>query len=219
MTMNYQNTHWLDKKVIIGTGDLNPQQPIHLVMGFHGADSTPENMLIHGNKLNIQNAIMIYPEGPVDAGEGLWSWWLDGPKQKESVDEFVLFAQKMIDQAHQHISSENNSAPTRTSLWGFSQGGAASLIYTLYGQHDLHRVATVCGFLPELPENRTKNSKTTSVLGIYGSNDEFVPSFLADYALDEMKGHGHLCVAQETSQGHEINTDNLRDLTEFFNKS
>ena len=48
----------------------------------------------------------------------------------------------------------------------------------------------MCGFLPELPPTDSKGVSTTKILGIFGSNDEVVPSFLAEYALEEMKKKG-----------------------------
>ena len=57
----------------------------------------------------------------------------------------------------------------------------------------------------------------TEILGIYGLNDEVVPSFLADHALDEMKKHGHRLVARETPQGHELNDANLEEIRNFLN--
>ena len=40
MTMKYQNTYWLGRKVIIGKDELDTSQPVNLLLGFHGADST-----------------------------------------------------------------------------------------------------------------------------------------------------------------------------------
>ena len=217
MAVNYKNTEWQRKKVILGETELAPGKPVNLIIGFHGADSTPENMLIHGNRLNLENALMVYPEGPVDAGKGLWSWWEDGPRQKQSVTEFVKYASEMVDEAHRHFSGKISGNPIRTCLWGFSQGGAASLVYTLFQAHPLHKVASICGFLPEMPDEPADQSAIVNILGIFGTNDDVVPSFLADHALDEMKTRGHQLTVKETPQGHEINPDNLQDLTEFFN--
>lgn len=218
MAVNYKNTEWQGKKVIIGETELDPANPINLLIGFHGADSTPENMLVHGNRLQLKNSVLVYPEGPVDAGEGLWSWWQDGPKQKQAVQEFIQYTTQMVDEAHRHFSEKLPRAAFRTCLWGFSQGGAASLVYTLFGAHPLHRVASICGFLPELPDDAVLQRSVVNILGIFGANDEVVPSFLADYALDEMKAKGHQLTVKETRQGHEINQENLRDVTDFFNR-
>ncbi len=217
MTIRYQNQTWKDKKIIVGETDLDPQKPLNLLIGFHGADSTPENMLIHGNKLSLTNTLMVYPEGPVDVGDGLWSWWPDGPKQKESVTQFLDYTSGIIDEAHSFIEETYEGTSFNTCLWGFSQGGAASLVYALHGSHPLHKVASLCGFLPELPEDAPKN-QATQILGIFGANDEVIPSFLAEFALDEMKGHGHTTTSKETPQGHEVNQDNINDLMEFFGK-
>jgi len=217
MTIRYQNQIWQDKKVIVGETEMDPNAPLKLLMGFHGADSTPENMLIHGNRLALSNTLMVYPEGPVDAGEGLWSWWPDGPKQKEAVHSFLKYASGMIGEAQKFTQEHYGHAAPKTCLWGFSQGGAASLVYALLGSHPLHKVASICGFLPELPEDTTKN-EPTEILGIYGTNDEVIPSFLADFALDEMKGQGHTLTAKETEQGHEVNGNNIDDLMIFFEK-
>lgn len=217
MAVNYKNTEWQGKKVIIGETELDKAKPINLLIGFHGADSTPENMLIHGNRLQLKNALLVYPEGPVDAGEGLWSWWKDGPQQKKTVTEFIKYASQTVDEAHRHFSEKIPGSSLRICLWGFSQGGAASLVYTLFGSHSLHRVASICGFLPEIPDDAPSQRAAVNILGIFGANDEVVPSFLADYALDEMKAKGHQLTAKETRQGHEISKDNLQDLTDFFN--
>ncbi len=217
MAVIYKNTEWHGKKVIIGETELDKAKPINLLIGFHGADSTPENMLIHGNRLQLKNAVLVYPEGPVDAGEGLWSWWKDGPRQKQSVTEFLKYAAQTVDEAHRHFSGKLPDTCLNTCLWGFSQGAAASLVYTLFGSHPLHRVASICGFLPELPDDAVSQPPVVDILGIFGANDEVVPSFLADYALDEMKAKGHQLTVKETQQGHEINQENLQDVTKFFN--
>ena len=217
MSFKYQTTEWNNKKVILGEGSLNAKEPINILIGFHGAGSTPENMLIHGNKLVLDNTFMLFPEGPIDAGEGRWSWWVDGPKQKESVSDFLNFSFNMIAMAQDHLNSRFEKLETQISLWGFSQGGAAALTYTLLGKHPLHRVASVCGFLPEFSEQETVSESSVPILGIFGSNDDVVPSFLAEHALEEMKNKGHNPTLKETSQGHELSEENLKELGVFFN--
>jgi len=217
MSFKYQTTEWNNKKVILGEGSLNAKEPINILIGFHGAGSTPENMLIHGNKLDLDNTFMLFPEGPIDAGEGRWSWWVDGPKQKESVSDFLNFSFNMIAMAQDHLNSRFQNSETRISLWGFSQGGAAALTYTLLGKHPLHRVASVCGFLPEFSEQETVSESSVPILGIFGVNDDVVPSFLAEHALEEMKNKGHNPTLKETSQGHELSEENLKELGVFFN--
>jgi predicted esterase len=217
MSFKYKTTEWNNKKVILGEDLLNPKEPINILIGFHGAGSTPENMLIHGNKLDLDNTFMLFPEGPIDAGEGRWSWWVDGPKQKESVSDFLNFSFNMIAKAQDHLNSRFEKLETQISLWGFSQGGAAALTYTLLGKHPLHRVASVCGFLPEFSEQETVSEFSVPILGIFGVNDDVVPSFLAEHALEEMKNKGHNPTLKETSQGHELSEENLKELGVFFN--
>ena len=217
MSFKYQTTEWNNKKVILGEGALNPREPINILIGFHGAGSTPENMLIHGNKLSLDNTFMLLPEGPIDAKEGRWSWWLDGPKQKESVSGFLKFSSSMIATAQDHLNSRFEKLETRVCLWGFSQGGAAALTYTLLGKYPLDRVASVCGFLPEFSEDQTLSELSVPILGIFGTNDDVVPSFLAEHALEEMKNKGHIPTLRETSQGHELSEENLKELGVFFN--
>ena len=215
MTIHYKNEQWNDKKVILGESELNSDEPARVLIGFHGADSTPENMLIHGNKLKLTNTVFIYPEGPTDAGDGLWSWWGDGPRQKEAVDQFLDYAAQVVDKSHSHLKQLTDHAP-KICMWGFSQGGAAALVYSLFGRHPLHKTASVCGFLPEVPEDLAKQTHNTSILGIYGLNDDVIPSFLAEFALDELEGQGHQLIKKETAQGHEVSADNINDLTRFF---
>ena len=217
MSFKYKTTEWNNKKVILGEGSLNPREPINVLIGFHGAGSTPENMLVHGNKLSLDNTFMLFPEGPIDAEEGRWSWWLDGPKQKESVSNFLKFSSSMIATAQDHLNSRFEKSETRICLWGFSQGGAAALTYTLLGKHPLHRVASVCGFLPEFSELEKMPGTPVPILGIFGTNDDVVPSFLAEHALEEMKNKGHNPTLRETSQGHELSAENLKEIDDFFN--
>mgnify|MGYP001190762525 CR=1 FL=1 len=216
MTLSYTTTEWNNKKVLLGEGPINSQIPITILIGFHGAGSTPENMLVHGNRLHIENTFMLFPEGPVDAGEGRWSWWVDGPKQKESVSEFLNFSSNMIKMTQDYLTSKFGSIETRICLWGFSQGGAAALVLTLLGTHPLHKVASICGFLPEISEEITVANLSVPILGIFGTNDDVVPSFLAEHALEEMKNNGHNITLRETAQGHELNAENLKELGEFF---
>lgn len=212
MTIQYQNTSWNNKKVILGEPATGKTEPVNLLIGFHGAESTAENMLVQGNRLKLDNTILIFPEGPVDAGEGRWSWWKDGPSQQKSVEAFLVFADEMIQSAHNHFGNQST-----VSLWGFSQGGAASLVYALLGSQKISKVASVCGFLPELPSTNTVEARPVQIFGVYGQNDEVVPSFLADYALDEMKNKGHQVQVKETSQSHELNSENLSDVSTFLN--
>jgi predicted esterase len=216
MSKKYTNLEWLGKKIIVGETEFEPYGEVNLLIGFHGAESTPENMLVHGNRMELKNTMMVFPEGPVDAGKGLWSWWQDGPRQKEAVKQFVEYTAQIIDEANKHLNARLPEVKANTCLWGFSQGGAASLIYALLGSHSLHKVASVCGFLPEFEENSTAPGAAISILGIFGANDQIVPSFLADYALDEMKNRGHKIIARETPQGHELNQENLKELADFF---
>ena len=118
--------------------------------------------------------------------------------------------------AQDHLSNRFENIKTRNCLWGFSQGGAAALVFTLMGTHPLHKVASVCGFLPEISEQETKTDSSVPILGIFGTNDDVVPSFLAEHALEEMKNNGHNTTLKETTQGHELNAENLKDLGEFF---
>jgi predicted esterase len=215
MTTKYLTTEWNNKKVILGETEIDEEKPINLLIGFHGASSTPENMLVQGNRLKLHNTLMIFPEGNISAGDAIWSWWEDGPKQKETVKSFITYTSQVIDSAHQHYSNKNRIL--RTCLWGFSQGGAASLTYTLLGSHTLFKVASICGFLPEFPDQIIEKKEALNILGIFGNNDEVVPSFLADHALEEMKNHGHLVVSKETDQSHEINPENLETVCNFFN--
>jgi len=216
MSVNYITTEWNNKKVILGESLLDPQSPINILIGFHGAESTPENMLIYGNRLKLNNTFMLFPEGPVDAGEGRWSWWIDGPKQKDSVNSFLNFSSNIINKAQDHLNNRFERIKTRNCLWGFSQGGAAALVFTLIGTHPLHKVASVCGFLPETPEQETMAGSPVPILGIYGTNDDMVPSFLAEHALEEMRKNGHNPTLRETSQGHELSAENLMELHDFF---
>ena len=48
-------------------------------------------------------------------------------------------------------------------------------------------------------------------------NYEIVPSFLAEHALDEFKSRGYPINIIETNQGHELTSENLEQLTNFFN--
>jgi predicted esterase len=217
MTTKYSTTEWNNKKVILGGMEIDEEKPVNLLIGFHGASSTPENMLVQGNRLKLQNTLMVFPEGKVSAGDGIWSWWEDGPRQKESVGSFVTYTSQIIASAHLHFLNINPERILRTCLWGFSQGGAASLTYTLLGPNALFKVASICGFLPELPDQAIEKREALNILGIFGSNDEVVPSFLADHALEEMKTHGHHVESKETPQSHEVKPENLQSLCNFFN--
>ena len=57
MSLTYKTTEWNNKKVILGEGPINPEAPVKILVGFHGAESTPENMLVHGNRLQLEGAV------------------------------------------------------------------------------------------------------------------------------------------------------------------
>ena len=97
MTTRYSTTQWNNKKVILGEPEIDTEKPVNLLIGFHGAGSTPENMLVQGNRLKLPNTLMFFPEGQVYAGEGVWSWWEDGPRQSETVKSFITHTSQFID--------------------------------------------------------------------------------------------------------------------------
>jgi predicted esterase len=216
MSLSFSNKVWNDKKVILGEQDLDSNMPIRIVIGFHGAESTPENMLIHGNQLTIPNSILIFPEAPIDVDNGLWSWWKDGPKQKETVESFIPFTNTIFDHAKKYVKEKHKNASIDSFAWGFSQGAAAVLIAALFGSHPIRKAASVCGFLPELPSEAPKPTNPIPILGIFGANDEVVPSFLAEHALEEINQIGHQAQIKETPQGHEITTENLLEINQYF---
>ena len=86
----------------------------------------------------------------------------------------------------------------------------------MLGSQNIFKVASVCGFLPELPSKNMNEEPPAQIFGIYGQNDEVVPSFLAEYALEEMKNKGHQVQTKETSQPHELNSENLSDVYTFL---
>jgi hypothetical protein len=53
--------------------------------------------------------------------------------------------------------------------------------------HVLFKLASICGFLPEFQSPAIEKKAPLHIFGIFGSNDDVVPSFLAEHALDEMK--------------------------------
>ena len=221
MTINYDQTELDGKKMILGKTKINSHTPLNLLIGFHGAESTPENMLVHGNRLKLTNTILVFPEGFVDNGKGCFSWWEDGPKQKATVDAFLVYSNQLIDQMHAHINNEYSKNKCFTSLWGFSQGASAALVYALLGSYSIHKVASVCGFLPEIPKPKSKKLHNPSVLGIFGINDPVVPPFLAEYALEEMEKKGHETDIHKTLQTHELTIENIQQISKFldFNKT
>jgi predicted esterase len=216
MSLNFSNKVWNDKKILIGEQDLDPAAPIRIVIGFHGADSTPENMLIHGSRFEISNSIFIFPEGPIDADNGLRSWWKDGPKQKETVESFVSFTNSIFNQAEKYVKEKYSDATVGFYPWGFSQGAAAVLVAVLFGSHPIQKAASVCGFLPELPGDSPQPTNPVPILGVFGVNDEVVPSFLAEHALEEVNRMGHQAQIKETPQGHEVTQENLLEINQFF---
>ncbi len=216
MSTQYSTVEWNGIKVILGEPEEPLASPANLLVGFHGAESTPENMLVHGNRLALKNAAFIYPQAPVDAGEGLWSWWADGPGQAKSVSAFLEYTGGFLDSLENYFRETRPGVEARICLWGFSQGGAAALVLSLLGRHTIHKTATVCGFLPEIPAPADRESRA-EILGIFGENDDVVPSFLAEHALDQMKSFGHTAAVQSTAQGHEVSEQNLADVSAFLN--
>ena len=214
--MHYTQIQLNGRKVILGENKINSNKPIRLLIAFHGAESSPERMLIHGNRLELDNILMAFPEGLIEINEGNFSWWLDGPKQSKTVEKFLNYCDGLIEQIQDYLKINSPKKRTKTLLWGFSQGGAAALTYALLGRHHIYKVASVCGFLPETPKIPSENKPRADILGIFGSNDQVVPNFLAEHALSEMGRYGHKMIFCETSQGHEINTQNLIKIKEFF---
>ena len=78
-------------------------------------------------------------------------------------------------------------------------------------------MASVCGFLPEYSEQEIVPEYLFQFLEFLVVNDDVVPSFLAEHALEEMKNKGHNPTLKETSQGHELSEENLKELGVFFN--
>ena len=216
MSLNFSNKIWNKRKVILAEQKIDSNIPIRVVIGFHGADSIPENMVVHSSKLNITNSLLVFPEGPVEANNGLRSWWQDGPKQKETVLSFITTTDEIFNQVFKYSKENYGTASIELFTWGFSQGAAAVLVTILFGSQPIKKAASICGFLPELPYVIPLQKAPVPILGIFGTNDEVVPAFLAEHALEEVNQNGHQTQIKETSQGHQITPENLSEINQYF---
>ena len=138
MTVHYKNAQWNNKKVIIGESDLNSDQPSAPVdrfswSGLHaGEHADPRQQTEteqHGLRLSRRadrcqgRALELVARRTAPEGGG---------------HSFLDYTAQIVDEAHRHLKELTDHDP-KICMWGFSQGGAAALVYSMLGSHPLHK--------------------------------------------------------------------------------
>lgn len=150
------------------TGD----QPVPLILNFHGFGSNSFEQSIYGNFSLISNTegfIVVHPEGTLFM-DSIPHWNVGGFTLGSQTDD-VGFTEALIDK----LSTEYNINQDRIYATGMSNGGYMSFNLACFLTDRIAAVASVTGAMSPQAIQSCNPDRPVPVMQIHGTNDDVVP--------------------------------------------
>jgi phospholipase/carboxylesterase len=201
-----------------------PQVDENLRVGLmlHGWTGDENSMWIFTQQLE-DDWLLIAPRAPYPSNYsdlGGFSW-ID-----KSIDQWPQFTDFLpaVHMLHTDLAELENQYSSANfnniAVFGFSQGAAASFVYSLLHESQVSKLAMLSGFIPDNSEGFLSNKKEESIkvfIG-HGTEDVIVPAEKAQEAhtlFREMGVMPHLCLSDV---GHRLGSDCFRSFAKFINQ-
>jgi phospholipase/carboxylesterase len=188
------------------------------------AQRGPAVVLVHGwtgdeNSMRIfektvpPGVAVLYPRGPVAAGEGYG--WLDRQAEGEAPYRGGLAA---LQEFVHSLADVYPVDPARVVLVGFSQGAALSQALALTEPGLTAGVAVLAGYLPAFVREWATPGRLTGkpVFIAHGVQDEAVPVADARLACEALTRAGADVTYREYPVGHRVNQSGMHDLKQWL---
>lgn len=184
---------------------------------IHGWSGNEKSMSIFTSSLP-DDAVIIFPRGPLKLGENEYAWADIRNRVKPRFDDYAKISSGLLISIQELIQSLN--LPTmneKINLIGFSQGAAIGAVTSILYPDKFHKVALLSGFLPSNPP--TLKPETLSSNNYYiahGTQDilvEFEKAIKLKNYLEEYNATTKFC---QEDLGHRIGATCLKNLKLYF---
>jgi phospholipase/carboxylesterase len=187
--------------VEIVTGDAPPDEPLPLVLALHGRGADAERMKYVVTNLSTPARVII-PRGPLSSPGG--RAWFE-PRLRSGGPELAEAVLDASQQLAELVDDVRATRPTcgRTTLVGFSQGGAIALAYAARHPHEVGVVIPMAAWVPP----PLAPGPEVEVTALHGNKDRTIPIRWVRRMVDTLNdagGHAtlvtHRGVAHYTTQ-------------------
>lgn len=146
---------------------------VPLMLNFHGFGGNASEYMTWADMrplAELENFILVYPQGTLLEGFSHWNAGLDTPENKSDADDFG-FVGALIDE----IASSYNIDQSRIYACGYSNGAFFSYSLACYYSDRIAAIGSVAGTMMEETFNNCTPLHPTAMINIHGTSDGVVP--------------------------------------------
>ncbi len=198
------------------------QNNLKVIFLLHGYGSNEED-LFSLKEFFPSNYITISLRAPISIGFNSYAWysinfennidrWIDN-------DEAISTKKIIINDILFHLK-DLAFTNERVSLLGFSQGAILSWSIGIEYPNLIKNILPLSGFYhSEITETNLNHKFRLNSFSTHGINDQVIPVEWARRGIQSLIKHNINIEFKEYISGHEINTENLRDVIEWLVKN
>jgi phospholipase/carboxylesterase len=188
------------------------QNPAPVVVMLHGWGGDECSMWLFKQVISPETAI-ITPRAPVDLGNGGYLWFhYAGSRTRPDLDSLQK-SRTILGHFLTSLPDLYPIDPERMVLIGFSQGAAIGNSLVLIRPKGVVGVASLSGFMPELPDLPPQTDLSgLPVFIAHGTRDDIVPPAEGRRVRRTYTQLGADVTYGEYSVGHKINSQGMKDL-------
>ncbi|MXY80830.1 MAG: hypothetical protein F4Y91_01815, partial [Gemmatimonadetes bacterium] len=146
---------------------------VPLMLNFHGYGGIADQYLKYADMrplADMENFILVYPQGTLLDGDPHWNAGLESDKNKSDADDFG-FVETLINE----ISSNYNIDLARVYSCGYSNGSFFTYALACYHSDKIAAIGSVAGTMMEETYDNCNPSHPTAMINIHGTADKSVP--------------------------------------------
>ncbi len=198
------------------------QNNLKVIFLLHGYGSNEED-LYSLKEFFPSNYITISLRAPISIGFNSYAWysinfennidrWIDN-------DEAISAKKIIINDIIFHLK-DLAFTNERVCLLGFSQGAILSWSIGIEYPNLIKNILPLSGFYhSEITETNLNHNFRLNSFSTHGTNDQVIPVEWARRGIQSLIKHNINIEFKEYISGHEINTENLRDVIEWLAKN
>ena len=146
---------------------------VPLMLNFHGFGMTATEQQTWTDMRDIadvENFILVYPQGTSLDGYPHWNAGLDTPGNKSDADDFGFVDAMIVE-----LSAEYNIDPKRIYACGYSNGAFFSYALACFSSDKIAAIGSVAGTMLEESYQQCSPSHPTPMINLHGTQDFVVP--------------------------------------------
>ena len=196
--------------------------PYPSIILLHGYGSNANDLFSFANYLPDQHTV-ISIEAPLDTPFGGKAWYsihFDAEQDKWSDLEEAKKSLVAISQQLEYFVKEYDLNPKDISLMGFSQGAILSWSLLLDQPKYIRRAICMSGYInTQLLKKPLIEYDNIMAYASHGTSDPTVPYDWAESSVGELRMNNPNVTFNSYPDGHNVSTENFRDLLEWISKT